>query len=113
MERNQWGPVPGRVGHAVPAPRWAPPAPRVEAPAGLGDVAELGEPWAAAAGHAAAAVASGWDGNAAVWTPWGYPPPVAYRAVPAPPAPQPALQQPRRVTAPRWLPTPPIGVAHT
>jgi hypothetical protein len=96
-----------RAGTALGAPGAA-----GRGPAGLGDVAELGEPWAAATWHAAVAVASGWVGNAAVRTPWGYPPPAAYGVVPGPRYPQPAPARPRPVTAPRWLPTPPLGVAH-
>jgi hypothetical protein len=54
---------------------WAP----LQAPAGLGDLAELDAPWAHAAHHAAVAVLAGAVGNAYTWTTWGYPPPGAYR----------------------------------
>ncbi|WP_433787467.1 hypothetical protein ACQPX6_11710 [Actinomycetospora sp. CA-101289] len=92
-----------------------PAAPRLQAPAGLGDLAELDGYWAHAAHHAAVAVLRGAVGDAYTWTPWGYPPPGAYRgyappwahpaaAVPAPriPAPSPAA-----VTAafPAFLPS--------
>ncbi|MDF2980090.1 MAG: hypothetical protein K0S40_4818 [Actinomycetospora sp.] len=56
--------------------RWAP----LQPPAGLGDLAELDGPWAHAAHHAAVAVVAGAVGDAYAWTPWGYPPPGAYRA---------------------------------
>jgi hypothetical protein len=64
----------------------------LQAPAGLGDLAELDAPWAHAAHHAAVAVLSGAVGDAHTWTPRGYPPPGAYRGfappvVPARPAP--------------------------
>lgn len=108
----------------VPPPRWAP-APRIEAPAGLGDLGELGEPWAATAWHHAMAMASGWAGEPTARSGWGYPPPTAYRVAPRPaPAPVPARMpaqrpaqmpaqrpEPIRRTVPRWLPTPPLGVA--
>lgn len=95
----------------VPAPRWVP-----QAPAGLGDLGELGEPWAASAWHHAVAVASGWRGEPTAVSGWGYPPPTAYCPGPvsAPgPAPVPApRREPVRETVPRWLPTRPIGAAH-
>ena len=54
-------------------------APPLQAPAGLGDLAELDGPWADAAHHAAVAVLAGAVGDAYTWTPWGYPPPATYR----------------------------------
>ena len=106
MERQTWRPGP---------PAWrAAPAPRLEPPAGLADVGELGEPWARAAWHAAVAIASGWRGDGATWTRWGYPPPMAYRAVAEPrrPVVVPAPRSPRQEHAtPRWIPTTPVGVA--
>lgn len=84
--------------------------PRIEAPAGLADVGELGEPWAAAAWQHAVAILAGWRGEAPTWTPWGYPPPVPYGAIPAPRGPV-AVPAPRPAEAPRWMPTPPIGIA--
>lgn len=84
-----------------------PAPPRVEAPAGLADVGELGEPWAAAAWQHAVAIAAGWRGEP-TWTPWGYPPPLPYHLIPAPRGPvAPARTDP----APRWMPTRPIGIA--
>ncbi|WP_285652407.1 hypothetical protein [Actinomycetospora sp. NBRC 106375] len=68
------------------------------APAGLVDVRELGEPWAAAAWHAAMAIRAGWRGAPAPPSPWGYPPPIAYRV------PMPAPVPPTRPLAPRPLP---------
>ena len=84
----------------------------VAAPAGLADVRELGEPWAVAAWHAAMAIRAGWRGAAAPPSPWGYPPPVAYRApTPTPtPAPLPATRPlATRPLAPRRLPAPSRG----
>ncbi|MDD7942047.1 hypothetical protein PHK61_26885 [Actinomycetospora lutea] len=87
-----------------------PAPPRVEAPAGLVDVGELGEPWATAAWQHAVAIAAGWRGEAPAWTLWGYPPPIPYHAIPAPrvPTPHPA---PWPEPVPRWKPTRPIGIA--
>ena len=96
---------------------WVP----LEAPAGLGDLAELDAPWAHAAHHAAVAVLAGAVGDAYTWTPWGYPPPAAYRgyALPVVPAHQPwarpapaptsapvtaAFGRPAPTT-PHWVPT--------
>ncbi|GAA4910871.1 hypothetical protein EV188_10318 [Actinomycetospora succinea] len=88
-----------------------PAPPRVEAPAGLADVAELGEPWAATAWHHAVAIAAGWRGEP-TWTPWGYPPPIPYDRIPAPRGPVSVPPAPTRPdTTPRWMPTPPIGIA--
>lgn len=89
-----------------------PPAPpRVEAPAGLADVGELGEPWASAAWQHAVAIAAGWRG-APTGMPWGYPPPIPYHRIPVPRVPA-AVPPPhaRADTAPRWMPTPPVGIA--
>ncbi|MEJ2865019.1 hypothetical protein [Actinomycetospora flava] len=84
-----------------------PAPPRIEAPAGLADVGELGEPWAAAAWQHAVAIAAGWRGDAPARTPWGYPPPIPYAAIPRPRGPIPAPPQharpgttPRRLLAP-------------
>jgi hypothetical protein len=77
--------------------RWAP----LQPPAGLGDLAELDGPWAHAAHHAAVAVLAGAVGDAYAWTPWGYPPPGAYRGHVAPVVP---ARRPRVRPAP--APTP-------
>ncbi|MEJ2886421.1 hypothetical protein [Actinomycetospora aeridis] len=86
-----------------------PAPPRFEAPAGLADIGELGEPWAAAAWHHAVAIASGWRGEAPTWTPWGYPPPAPYR--PMVPMPRPAQHEVLPPAPPRWTPTRPLGIA--
>jgi hypothetical protein len=89
-----------------------PAPPRIEAPAGLADIGELGEPWAAAAWRHAVAIASGWRGDAPTWTPWGYPPPAPYAPyAPAVPAPRLPQHDARPATPPRWAPTRPIGIA--
>lgn len=89
-----------------------PAPPRVEPPAGLAHVGELGEPWAGAAWHHAVAIAAGWRGDAPAWTPWGYPPPIPYAAVPAPRGPYAAPMPPTRPEpTPRRLPTPSMGIA--
>jgi len=107
--------TPPRPGPWAPVPRWL-----LQAPAGLGDLGELGEPWAASAWHHAVAIASGWRGEPTATSGWGYPPPTAYRAAPVPvpaprvaPVPVPAPRRgPVRQAVPRWLPTRPIGTAH-
>jgi hypothetical protein len=101
--------MPPRPGTWALVPYWVP-----QAPAGLGDLGELGEPWAANAWHHAVAIASGWRGEPTATSGWGYPPPTAYRAAPMPaPVPVPAPhREPARQTVPRRLPTRPIGVAH-
>lgn len=85
----------------------------LQAPAGLGDLAELDAPWAHAAHHAAVAVLAGAVGDAYTWTPWGYPPPGAYRgyAPPVAPSRQPVparrpFRRPAPATTP-WVPTKP------
>ncbi|MDD7921226.1 hypothetical protein [Actinomycetospora callitridis] len=106
--------MPPRSGPWASMPRWAP-----QAPAGLADLGELGEPWAASAWHHAVAMARGWSGEPTAMSGFGYPPPTAYRAVPVPvpapraaPVPVPApRREPVRQTVPRWLPTRPIGTA--
>lgn len=102
--------MPARPGTWAPTPRWVP-----RAPAGLADLGELGEPWAASAWHHAVAMAWGWRGEPTATSGWGYPPPTAYLPVPAPraaPVPVPApRREPVRQTVPRWLPTRPIGTA--
>jgi hypothetical protein len=99
--------MPPRPGPWAPVARWVP-----QAPAGLADLGELGEPWAASAWHHATAIASGWRGEPTATSGWGYPPPTAYLPVPLPvPVPAPRREQVRQ-TVPRWLPTRPIGVAH-
>lgn len=97
----------------IPAPRGVP-----QPPAGLGDLGELGEPWAASAWHHAVAMAWGWRGEPTATSGWGYPSPTAYLPVPVPassgaPVPVPApRREPVRQTVPRRLPTRPLGVAH-
>jgi hypothetical protein len=104
--------------HRTPAAH--PAAPRLQAPAGLGDLAELEGYWAHAAHHAAVAVLQGAVGDAYTWTPWGYPPPGTYRgyAPPVVPAMVPAVQPwahpatdatvpAPRAPAPSWTPTAP------
>lgn len=98
-------------------------APPLQAPAGLGDLAELDGPWAHAAHHAAVAVLAGAVGDAYTWTRWGYPPPGTYRgyAPPVAPARRPSAHPAPAATAdavtaafrrpapttPSWAPTTP------
>ncbi|PVZ14213.1 hypothetical protein [Actinomycetospora cinnamomea] len=87
--------------------RWTAPVPW-QPPAGLVDLAELEPTWAHAAHHAAVAVTAGHVGDAHTWTPWGYPPPAAYRGLvphrPVPAVPAPVVPAPRpRATTPAAL----------